>query len=71
MINLNFYKTGDGTKQFWGDELFTVNSIKINDSLSEFWLFFCWGGGGGKLYYTVTFVTVDTKKTLKCLFIAF
>ena len=21
MINLYFYKTGDGTKQFWGDEL--------------------------------------------------
>ena len=20
MINLDFYKTGDGTKQFWGDE---------------------------------------------------
>ena len=21
MINLNFYKTGDGTKQNWGDEI--------------------------------------------------
>ena len=21
MINLDFYKTGDGTKQFWGDEM--------------------------------------------------
>ena len=24
MINLDFYKTGDGTKQFWGDEVISI-----------------------------------------------
>ena len=27
MINLNFYKTGDGTKQFWGDEMVSYIAI--------------------------------------------
>ena len=30
MINLDFYKTGDGTNQFWGDVLCNLSSADGN-----------------------------------------
>ena len=32
MINLNFYKTGDGTKQFWGDDMEEMGIVRRSKS---------------------------------------